>query len=97
VSQGSNLLFGSMVRAVLISASAFSSSDILRYAWDLLYRAFTLNGSCSMTWYKAKRYKEGIHIIKLKHSQLLVIKPKARLSMPLRVQVLIWEASCYGL
>lgn len=65
VSQGSYLLFGSIVRAVLISASAFSSSDVLRYAWDLLYRALTLNGSCSITWYKEK--SKGIHMIKLKH------------------------------
>jgi len=30
------LLFGSMVKALLMSASAFSNSDVFKYAWHLL-------------------------------------------------------------
>uniref|UniRef100_A0A2P2L208 Uncharacterized protein n=1 Tax=Rhizophora mucronata TaxID=61149 RepID=A0A2P2L208_RHIMU len=41
------LLFGSMDRAFLISSSAFSNSDVLRYACARLNKALTFNGSIS--------------------------------------------------
>jgi len=30
------LLFGSIIKALLMSASAFSKSDVFKYAWHLL-------------------------------------------------------------
>lgn len=41
------LLFGSIARALLRSVAAFSSSDIFKYAFDLLNRALMLQGSTS--------------------------------------------------
>lgn len=58
-----NLLFGSRARACLMSISAFSSSDILKYAWDLLKSALVLHGSMPRACiYQSHMSWDGTHL-----------------------------------